>query len=706
MIARQTQIVTDISTRGDLNKSTMPTKTHKVTSANNIDTNKGAKTSSISKENHSVDCRCRKNTGADEGLYSRLNDREFEDLLASLYTELKYDAARVDVETWDQFYSFPRLKVTGGRDENQLMPFVLQPSLFHRNFVPPTIYFESKLTSSSKPPVGLPESLMPHYKWKISSITPNSIRNCVAFMRFDAIRQNNQTDSFFIGSWCKHMVTAEFAQLDTWRKVNHYPGSFHLGRKDKLCQRLKLALSKYGADDFGNFHPQTFVLPRDYDELKEYWSASPSKLFIIKPPASARGNGIKVINDINQIPESALQAAPQPDGLPSKKSTMIVQQYLSNPCLLENGQKFDLRVYVLLTSIDPLRIYVYDEGLVRFASSKYNKQEEGIIDQFMHLTNYFINKNNRDYQINNDCNSLNGCKWTLTRFWRYLNEHHSHIDTKRLWEDIKEIIVKTMICCEGPMTRLSHQNCKSDYTSYELFGFDIILDENFKPWILEVNITPSLKSESELDTSVKYKVIKDMFNTVGYQLPQLPSARTTKPSHAHLFLDERLYVEPASKRDKLKQARCIKLYKSMLESDAAPPVERAAGEQHEDDCKANGVSTSSSMSSVSSSTATTAATAQLNGTHISKSFYSDNLLDELTQNDIRMLMLSEDELSRSGRFRRVFPTANSDKYFKYFDKTRYNNLLLHAWERCYAHDRREGISRLSHLATFMNGIMP
>lgn len=80
------------------------------------------------------------------------------------------------------------------------------------------------------------------------------------------------------------------------------------------------------------------------------------KFFIVKPSSSSQGKGIFITNNIQEV-----QAL---------KQSSLVSEYIHNPFLLD-GYKFDLRIYVALTSINPLRIYVYDEGLVRFATVKY-----------------------------------------------------------------------------------------------------------------------------------------------------------------------------------------------------------------------------------------------------------------------------------------------------------------------------------------------
>lgn len=82
---------------------------------------------------------------------------------------------------------------------------------------------------------------------------------------------------------------------------------------------------------------------------------NPSQKWIIKPASSSQGKGIFITQDVNEIPP---------------KEQMVASVYIDNPLLID-GYKFDIRIYVAMTSINPLRIYVYEDGLVRFATQKY-----------------------------------------------------------------------------------------------------------------------------------------------------------------------------------------------------------------------------------------------------------------------------------------------------------------------------------------------
>ena len=65
------------------------------------------------------------------------------------------------------------------------------------------------------------------------------------------------------------------------------------------------------------------------------------------------------------------------------------------------------------------------------------------------------------------------------------------------------------------------------------------------------------------------------------------------------------------------------------------------------------------------------------------------LLDRLTPDDVRQLVVSEDELATSQRFTRIFPCAGSHHYFRFLERPRYYNLLLSAWEQRYGGINRE-----------------
>ena len=112
-------------------------------------------------------------------------------------------------------------------------------------------------------------------------------------------------------------------------------------------------------------------------------------MYICKPAGSSQGKGIFLSNDIFEIREKVYS------------QQTVVQQYIDNPLLI-NKRKFDLRVYVLITSMNPLRIYMYKEGLARFATVDYSYNFDTLKNRFIHLTNYSINKNNKNTKMSED----------------------------------------------------------------------------------------------------------------------------------------------------------------------------------------------------------------------------------------------------------------------------------------------------------------
>lgn len=103
--------------------------------------------------------------------------------------------------------------------------------------------------------------------------------------------------------------------------------------------------------------------------------------------AGSCGKSIRIINNLTKIPDHVREAGP------------IVGKYINNPHLI-NGFKYDLRIYVLVTSYTPLKVYIYNEGLVRFATMKYSNDPKTRNEFYMHLTNYAINKDNENFVEN------------------------------------------------------------------------------------------------------------------------------------------------------------------------------------------------------------------------------------------------------------------------------------------------------------------
>ncbi|XP_043929646.1 tubulin polyglutamylase TTLL4 [Protopterus annectens] len=462
-------------------------------------------------------------------------------------------------------------------------------------------------------------------KWKMSTVTPNIVKQTIQRSHFRVTRKSYD----WLGCWGHHMKSPGFKALREHQKLNHFPGSFQIGRKDRLWRNLSKMQSRFGKKEF-NFFPQSFVLPKDIKLLKKAWEEGGShQKWIVKPPASARGIGIQVVHKWSQVP---------------RKRPLLVQRYLHKPYLI-SGSKFDLRIYVYVTSYDPLRIYIFTDGLVRFASCKYSSSMKSLSNKFMHLTNYSVNKKNSDYKSNTDETACQGHKWSLKALWNYLSQ--KGVNTDAVWEKLKDIVIKTIIASEPYVNTLVKMHVRHPNSCHELFGFDIMLDENMKPWVLEVNISPSLHSNSPLDVSIKGQMIRDLLNLAGFVLPYKDEVTAHSESGSAASLC-------ASAKEKPRR---------ILELSSDEKMKRAYF---------------------------------LNQKFSDQESYS-TVLDILTPDDVRILVETEDELSRCGEFERIFPSPFSSRYLRFFEQPRYLNILLSQWEQKSFNCRQKGIDLLRAL---------
>lgn len=174
------------------------------------------------------------------------------------------------------------------------LPAPLAPSMFPN--CPPYITFSTHMEKG--PP--MPPSIQKLLKWKLTTITPVIVRRILFNSNFRLLRKTND----WMGQWGKHMKSPCFKTLRSYQKFNHLPGSFQIGRKDRVWRNLQNQMVKHGKKEFG-FMPRTFIIPPDLKTLRTVWPkyAQRNARWIIKPPASARGTGIKVVNQWAQIPK-------------------------------------------------------------------------------------------------------------------------------------------------------------------------------------------------------------------------------------------------------------------------------------------------------------------------------------------------------------------------------------------------------------------
>lgn len=111
-----------------------------------------------------------------------------------------------------------------------------------------------------------------------------------------------------------------------------------------------------------------------------------------------------------------------------------------------NGLKFDLRIYVLILNLYPLEIFLYDEGLARFATVNYKAPStENLHQTYMHLTNYSLNKRSANYKHSVNDQQLDGSKRKLSLVWQQLSDIFGPTKIERSKALIVEMINKTLL---------------------------------------------------------------------------------------------------------------------------------------------------------------------------------------------------------------------------------------------------------------------
>jgi tubulin polyglutamylase TTLL6/13 len=326
-----------------------------------------------------------------------------------------------------------------------------------------------------------------------------------------------------------------FLTIQPWQRINHFPGMTNICKKASMARNLELMKKEFPREY--SFYPTTYVIPQNMSTFKSLFAPSgrSKSVYIIKPSGGAQGKGIfltRKIEDLDQI-----------------NSLCVAQQYIHNRLLIDK-KKFDLRIYVLVTSCAPLRVYLFRGGLVRICAVEYERPNTTNMDErCMHLTNYAVNKHSDKYERDDEGGSTLGnvgCKRSINWFIAWLRNEHGEAAANDLWSKIGDMCVLTIISIlpvlqreyaatferQGSIPNHELDHCgisgKPDESTptttenntgrsrcFEILGFDIMVDTDLKPSLIEVNHLPSWGTDSPLDEAIKSRVITQALSAIN-----------------------------------------------------------------------------------------------------------------------------------------------------------------------------------------------
>lgn len=260
---------------------------------------------------------------------------------------------------------------------------------------------------------------------------------------------------------------------------------------DKSHLAAKLTARK-PLDPAGRF-PESFVLPRDRAALAAFArGADAPALYIVKPIRGSGGQGISVTSDI----AAALD-----------QTDVVVQRYIDRPYLIE-GRKGHCRIYCLVASAEPLRAYVYSEGIVRIAPEPYDPSPDGGGGPSMHVTNTALHLGHPGLSVSQDANQDDvGSIRSLNALLRRMTA--DGLDGQKVFGEIKALVewFVRLLAADGLFARQAAGSPARGFPP-KLFGLDVLVDAEGHPWLIEMQRTPAARGAPLVD-----KINGEMFST-------------------------------------------------------------------------------------------------------------------------------------------------------------------------------------------------
>lgn len=231
-------------------------------------------------------------------------------------------------------------------------------------------------------------------------------------------------------------------------------------------------------------HKICVYLPQQHlDGVKNIW--------IMKPGNKCRGRGIQLIKTIDDVAKVV-----------NMKLKFVVQKYIERPLIIYET-KFDIRQWFMITSVQPLVIWLYRESYLRFSSQIFSLEN---FHESLHLTNHavqckYTNVNKRDKALPEEN------MWDCHTFKTYLKQiGHMHKWTDVIYPGMQESIIGAMLACQETMDRRPN--------TFEIYGADFMLDEEFNPWLLEINSCPDLSPSTSVTARMCPQCLEDVIKVI------------------------------------------------------------------------------------------------------------------------------------------------------------------------------------------------
>ncbi|EAY15686.1 Tubulin-tyrosine ligase family protein [Trichomonas vaginalis G3] len=321
---------------------------------------------------------------------------------------------------------------------------------------------------------------------------------------------------------------SEMGNIKPWQVVNRLPGINYICRKAPLFRLLTRMSRKL--PDIYNFFPKSYVLPQEYSQFLTDRKDS-NKKYIYKPDNGSLGCGIVIL---------------KPDTKFNYQNTAAVMQEFVESALI-NNTKFDLRIYALVASIRPLRVYVYRDGVARFCSA--TNSSDSVFGQ---ITNTAVNRTNPNHV------SIEQITKTVTETFQELEKV---TNIQKLWDKIDRIIVLTIISSLKILEAAEKKYCPpyQFQRCFQLLGFDILINSDYEPKILEVNYRPSLASDIPKEAMLKIDMLSTLLKIVTPPVSHIEKLNTsTKAQLEAQFMPKK--TPPDIIQDTIRQSQGISHY--------------------------------------------------------------------------------------------------------------------------------------------------